>query len=134
MGWLTERVGELTRIVERLLSSPELLFDSSLRSNLPEEPGLYAIYVREAGEYIRAGRADAAGGLRQRVYQNHFMGDQEGNLRSQLVRSGRCSSLEDAKSWIRNNCAVRVLVVRDDEERRWGEHFMLSVLRPRFSN
>lgn len=42
--------------------------------------------------------------------------------------------MEDAKIWIRNNCAVRVLVVRDSEERRWGEHFMLSVLRPRFSN
>ncbi len=126
----------MTTVIEQLLSSTELYFDRSLRGNLPEDPGIYAISVRRhsPGEFVRSGRADAARGLRQRVYQNHFMGSQVGNLRSQLFRAGQCSSLEEAKSWIRSNCVVQILVMKNDEERKWAEHFMLSVLHPSFSD
>jgi len=125
-------------MIERLLSSEEILFDSTVRTKLLGEPGLYTIYVRETAEHLRAGRADSAAGIRQRVYTGHFMGssfstpEAPDSLRGNLVRSGICPSLEEAKSWMRDNCAVRALVVGDFNERRWGEHFMLSVLRPRF--
>lgn len=134
-NWLTERLEKHKEFVDQLIGSPELPFDASLRSKLPERQGLYAIRIRSsaASHYLRAGRTKTAfGGLRQRVYQNHFMGDQQGNLRSQLVRDGRCSSLEDTKAWIRENCVVQVMVVDDEEERRWAEHFMLSILRPEY--
>lgn len=83
MDWLTKRPEEGRQILDQLLSAPRLPFDQSLRSHLPERHGLYAISVKHAlpGEFLRAGRTvRAAGGLRQRVYQNHLMGDQKGNL------------------------------------------------------
>ena len=74
------------------------------------------------GEVLRAGRTKtAAGGLRQRVYRNHFMGDQPGNLRSQLVQQAVCKTIEETKDWIRANCAVQYVVIEDDELRRWAE-------------
>lgn len=83
---------------------------------------------------LRAGRASGAGGLRQRIYQNHLMGNQSGNLRAQLVRAGRCESLDEAKDWIRANCEVRFVVTAEEADLRWIEHFMLAALRPEFSD
>lgn len=132
---IQERVDKMRSTVETLSASPEFAFDQSLRKRLPEAHGLYIIQLIHTPEIIRAGRTKTAkGGLRQRVYQNHFMGNQKGNLRRQLMASGQCHSLEEAKSWLREHCITHVVIVEDDEERRWTEHFMLAVLRPRFSD
>lgn len=122
-------------IVHKLTTSPLCPFDDKLRSALPSEHGLYIIYdcSGEAPVSIRAGRTKSAtGGLRQRIYSNHFMGDQKGNLRQQLVSDGVCSDLESAKTWLRDRCRVRFVTITDDADRRWSEHYMLSVVRPRY--
>ena len=83
------------------------------------------------GDFLRAGRS---GDLRRRIYQNHLMGKQQGNLRSQLVGHSVCSDLEEAKQWIREYCVVQLLAVKSETALIWAEHFMLSVLRPRYSD
>jgi hypothetical protein len=134
MDTFQQRVEELKGVLNSLLAATPYGFDESLRSNVPGEPRLYMIFTRSNGleEVLRAGRASGEGGLRQRVYQNHLMGDQSGNLRKQLVRAQICPDLTEAKAWIRANCSVRFLVMEDENTLRWGEHFVLSVLRPRF--
>jgi hypothetical protein len=126
------RLSTLERQLASLLDSPAIAFDDRCRSRLPEEQGIYRIFdPRDPGVTIRAGRTKtAAGGLRQRVYQNHLMGNQQGNLRAQLVGAGVCPDLEAAKEYIRANLVVQVLVVDDSVERTWLEHFMLGVLTP----
>ena len=124
----------LEQRLAQLIGAPVLRFDDRIRSALPEAQGVYRIFSPTApSEPLRAGRTkSAAAGLRQRVYQNHLMGDQPGNLRAQLVNAGICKNLEDAKAFIRRDLAVQILVVDDDTERTWFEHFLLGVLRPRF--
>ena len=133
MDWLTERLEGNRKILDQLLSAPKLPFDDSLRSRLPERSGLYAISIKDAqpSEFLRAGRTK---GLRQRVYQNHLMGDQKGNLRNQLVQDGECSDLDNAKEWIREKCVVQVFIVGDENVRRSAEHFVLGPLRPKYSD
>lgn len=96
--------------------------------------GIYRIFdPRKPDETLRAGRTKTAtGGLRQRVYENHLMGSQAGNLRAQLVGDGACADLEMAKRFIRESLAVQIIEVENEEERTWLEHFMLGVLRPRY--
>ncbi|WP_026443819.1 hypothetical protein [Pseudacidobacterium ailaaui] len=133
--WKTVRTAELMSILDQLLKSIPVPFDEQLRGRLPNKPGIYAIYEKAAapGEVLRAGcTKTAAGGLRQRIYQNHFQGNQKGNLRYQLVRNGVCVSLSEAKSWIRTNCVVQFTVVEDNEMRQWAEYMMLAVWRPRY--
>ncbi len=131
---LTERMRAMEAQLVKLLGSRPIPFDDDVRGTLPEVHGIYRIFdPRNALQTIRAGRTKtAAGGLRQRVYQNHLMGDQAGNLRAQLVAGGTCTDLEAAKRFVRESLAVQVLAVEDDEDRAWLEHFMLGVLRPRY--
>ena len=56
------------------------------------------------------------------------MGSQAGNLRAQLVADGVRSDLEAAKRLFRGSLAVQILVVEDEEERAWLEHYMLAAL------
>jgi hypothetical protein len=131
---ITARLAALESQLAALLASPVIRFDERCRSALPEAHGIYRIFdPTKPGETVRAGRTKtAASGLRQRVYQNHLMGNQAGNLRAQLVAGGACTDLEAAKELIRGSLAVQVLVVEEDSERAWLEHFMLGVLRPRY--
>jgi hypothetical protein len=117
-----------------LLRSPSIPFDDRCRSAIPEHHGIYRISDRSRpDDTVRAGRTkSAAGGLRQRVYQNHLMGNQAGNLRAQLVAGGICQDLAAAKAYVRDQLVVQVLVVPGAEDRRWLEHFMLGVLMPQF--
>ncbi|MGH9469709.1 MAG: hypothetical protein ACRD1N_05125 [Terriglobia bacterium] len=136
-NWLIESLDWAKLILGRLLDAPKLHFDITLRSRLPETHGIYAISLMDAppGAYLRAGRTNsAAGGLRQRVYQNHLMGDQKDNLRAQLAKDGQCPDLDHAKIWIREHCCVQVLVIENDDERQWAEHFILAVLRPKYGD
>jgi hypothetical protein len=132
---IDDRIKEVDRILGSLLGAPRLKFDRNLRSSLPERHGLYAISLigAEEGEVLRSGRTKtASGGIRQRVYGNHFMGNQKGNLRCQLVADGVCSSIADTKRWIGTHCVVQYTIIDDDEARRWAEYYVLSALRPRY--
>ena len=87
---IRRRLHALESELAQLLNSPAIRFDDRCRSALPEAPGIYRIFDPTTPEQtVRAGRTKtAAGGLRQRVYQNHLMGNQAGNLRAQLVAGG----------------------------------------------
>ena len=131
------RIEENLGFLRALLNESGLPFDQKLRSSLPESHGIYRIF--EVGpdwsSSIRVGRTKfAAGGLRQRIYQNHLMGDQSGNIRAQLVSSERCANLDGAKEFLRERCRVQFLVIKDDQQRKWAEHFALSILQPDFSD
>jgi len=134
---IKDRIAAGQAVLVQLLRSPKFGFDSNLWGSLPEEHGIYRIF--EIGSAptrtLHAGRTKSAqGGLRQRVYQNHYMGDQSGNIRAQLVKSGRCTDKEAAKKFLRRNCKIQFFVIENEAERKWAEHFMLSILRPEESD
>ena len=131
-----ENLSKLEALIEVLSHVQTTPFVDLTPASLPNVPGLYVI-IDEQDMVLRAGRTDAQT-LRDRVYRNHLMGNQQGNLRQQLVRAGVCSDLETAKAWMRKNCAVRVVEYSWLEQAgldiRWAEHFLLAVLQPKFSN
>jgi hypothetical protein len=80
IAWVQQRVHEYEQILEQLLAASKLPFNSELHSRLPSDHGLYVIYQKDAaeGQVLRAGRTKTAeGGLRQRIYRDHLMGNQK---------------------------------------------------------
>jgi hypothetical protein len=133
-GGISARVDALESQLAQLLRSPAIRFDRHCRSRLPTAHGIYRIFdPTKPDETVRAGRTkSAADGLRQRIYQNHLMGTQTGNLLAQLVAGGICADLESAKRYVQECLAVQILVTENAEERIWLEHFVLGVLQPRY--
>jgi hypothetical protein len=127
MKYLHETTKLLIAKLDPLLKQEKRSYAEATPALFPNEPGVYVI--TSGWDVMRAGKTTS---LRQRLYSNHLMGDQPGNLRAQLVRSGMCSDLVSAKAWIRANCTVQFLVIEDEAERSQIEHFMLSVVQPKF--
>ena len=127
-------INQLRRYLEDLVKAQKFRFDANISANLPTQHGLYRIsLIEDVNITIRAGRTKTAqNGLQQRIYQNHFQGDQNGNLRRQLVSCGDCNNLEETKDYIRNNLQVQFLVLEEPVMRARAEYFMLSVLCPKF--
>ncbi len=121
------RIERHKKLLYSLLFQRQHSYLNATPSDFPLEPGIYTIW--KGSEILRAGKTSAT--LRQRLYQNHLMGTQAGNLPAQLVKSGVSPDLLSAKHWIRANCFVRWLVMEDAEERSFMEHFMLAAVQPR---
>jgi len=129
---LCTRIEEMKVKLREFLDSTPIAF-ASTPAAFPASPGIYRIFDPvEPAHTIRAGRATTGHGLRQRLYVNHLMGNQPGNLRSQLVADGVCENIDAAKTYIRTKLVAQVLRVEDQRELVWLEHFMHAVLRPRY--
>jgi hypothetical protein len=125
-------ISELRKALEKLLGSNPISYSTATPSSFPDQKGIYIISSND-GQILRAGKTGLGNAkLRQRLYSNHLMGSQGGNLPAQLVGSRECSSLLEAKDWIRRKCSVRVLPIEDDATRSRVEHFMLAIVQPRF--
>lgn len=132
---MQSRIDKNLNYLIALISSKNYSFDKTLRGSLPEEHGVYRIFEDGADwtSSLRIGRTDT-GGLKQRIYQNHFMGNQDGNIKAQLVKSGKFNNQEEAKNYLREKCKVQFIVIEDENERKWAEHFIISILQPQLSD
>ena len=133
---LEARISEGREVVARINRARKRPFEGLTPSMLPDRPGIYVI-TTTSGDILRAGRT-VKQTLRDRIYRNHLMGNQQGNLRSQLVAAALCADMPQAKRWIRQHCLVQWLEKTHLDglgvDIRWAEHFLLAVLRPTFSD
>ncbi len=120
-----------------LVYSESYSFDENLENSLLAEHGVYRIFENGAGwsPSLLVGRTKStADELRYRVYQNHYLGKQRGNIKAQLVKSKRCADLGRAKEFLEEKCQVQFIIIEDEIERKWAEHFILSILQPEFTD
>lgn len=121
--------------VKALIASEPYSFDERLENALPTEPGIYRILERGANwsSSLLVGRTKTTTDeLRYRVYRNQYMGNHKGNIKAQLVKSGRFRDQDEAKKYLEEKCRVQFIVIEDENERKWAEHFILSILQPQF--
>ena len=123
--------------VEALVSSEPYRFDENLENILPAEPGIYRIFENGADwtSSILVGRTKTATDeLRYRIYQNQYTGNQKGNIKAQMVKNGRFKDQDEVKTYLEKNCRVQFIIIEDTTDMKWAEHFILSILQPRFTD
>ncbi len=123
--------------VKALVFSEQYSFGERLESVLPLEPGIYRIFENGSdwSSSLLVGRTrTATDELRYRVYQNQYIGNQKGNIKAQLVKSGRFKDQDEAKKYLEEKCKVQFIIMEDENERKWAEYFILSILQPQFTD
>jgi hypothetical protein len=131
---LGDRGAELEKFLRDLVQARAVRFDSRLPALLPKTHGLYAISMIGApdGEYLHAGKTKKGrSGLLGRVWQQHYqIGGSPGDLLEKVRARGHGGSAEEAREYIRHNCQVQWLVVENEDQRDWAEHYVLAMLKP----
>jgi predicted GIY-YIG superfamily endonuclease len=116
----------------RLSENPQLRFSKMTPSLLPEIAGVYLITkIEDEGEvpyYI--GRTK---NLRQRLYTQHLMGSlANAQLKKYLIDNKICSTIKDAKEFIKSYCAARWLEENDYRVRGAIEGYCTAMLFPAY--
>lgn len=117
-----------------LLSEPKLsLGDKKLHYSLPEKGGVYRIFEKnvawQASLYV-----GKTSNLRNRIYTSHLMGDASDALKRKLINSKRFNDKDAVKQYLKTQCFVQYLIIKDSEFRTSFEHFAISILKPQFND
>lgn len=131
---MKKRLRTYRLLLRQLIQAKIMPFDSRLWTSLPNTHGVYRILLSRHKSTLYVGRTKTAeGGLKQRIYRNHLMGTQKGNIKGYLLEDHLVQDLQGAKQYLRKHCAVQIVQIRKPRSRKWFEHFAIAMLRPRFS-
>jgi len=122
----------LSKSLEQLLNRLPLKFSQMTPSLLPKTAGVYLITKIEGDIEISyyVGRTK---NIRQRLYNNHLMGPlANARLKKYLIDNQICSTIDEAKDFIRRHCAARWIEEEDYRRRGAIESFCTAALFPEY--
>jgi excinuclease UvrABC nuclease subunit len=115
--------------VKELLNSKSLSFKNVASSEVPDRPGVYAIFD-ERGRVIYVGRTR---NLRRRLLRDHRRGNVRGSqFRKALMQNYGLTDEEQINSHV-DQFTFKFKEVDDPEERIRLEHFATAVLAPKLN-
>ena len=132
---------EVVRHLGRLLNSPAVDYDQALK-HLPREPGVYLISHKKQKRHIYVGKTED---LRKRIRQHMRHQNERSRFHGQqvqkgLINAGRCNDSTEAQKYLSQNCAVKYLVIPDEERRVYPwmkrsllEHYAICVIEPEYN-
>jgi excinuclease UvrABC nuclease subunit len=73
--------------------------------------------------------------LRNRIYKNHLIGSRRfSTLKRKIIQSEGFSNDADVENYLRERCAVQFVIIEDELERNFFEHFAIAIFRPKFND
>jgi excinuclease UvrABC nuclease subunit len=122
----------IDKLVDLLLSN-YIPFDDNLK-NLPTNGGVYRIF-RPLSDWQESLYIGETNNLRKRIYENLL----KGNLSShtfikKLSESGNFSDEESIKDYLKNCCCLQYIEIENEKERKFFEHFSISILKPKYND
>ena len=125
---MAEKMQEGIRLAESFRSTARISFSELKPSDLPEKPGVYAIFCKDTEETLYVGRTK---NIRQRLYNNHLHGPfTNARLKKYLVEDPNEPDIPDiatAKQYLLDNCYFQY-TVEEDTMRRGRLEGLLSYL------
>ena len=126
-----ERIEKLSDVLQRFLAIEQVKMVELMRKDIPNTPGIYAIYVPNSQKPLYIGSTN---NLRRRIYTNHLKGNREAStLRRKLFKK-----LKDERSITEflETCLVRFISLESmsEKEIKAVEHFFIAILEPKMND
>ena len=126
-----ERIERLSDVLQRFLAIEQVKMVELMRKDIPNTPGIYAIYVPNSQKPLYIGSTN---NLRRRIYTNHLKGNREAStLRRKLFKK-----LKDERSITEflETCLVRFISLESmsEKEIKAVEHFFIAILEPKMND
>ena len=116
---MAERMQEGIKLAEDFLTTARISFSGLKPSELPEKPGVYAIFCRDTGETLYVGRTK---NIRQRLYKQHLNGTfSNARLKKYLVEDPNEPAIPDiatAKQYLLENISEEKFKELKEEEEK----------------
>ncbi len=126
-----ERVRKMSDILERFLAAKLVRIAELRRRDIPDCPGIYAIYTSNDQKPLYIGSTN---NLRRRIYTNHL----KGNRSASTLRRKLFKELRDEKSVTEfiEACSIRFISLEgmNEKEIKAVEHFFIAILEPKLND
>ena len=125
-------IDEARSVLKNLLSGDAVPFRGMTGNTLPRKPGIYAIVNQKTGEFLYAGMTHK--GLKDRIWVGHRTVGGGSDLAQILVKNNIAKTRREGRKWMEERCAV--LYLTEDDlivDIKIAEHFIISILRPKFN-
>ena len=124
---LAPRIRELRNRLASLLAIPLVDMRNLQRGQLPNSPGIYAVYRRDLLDPLYVGRSE---NLARRILDNHIRGNVESSvLRKKIGRQLGTQDEDRITEWITGQCLIRFMPM-EEPALSVLEHFAISLLKP----
>jgi hypothetical protein len=124
---LAPRIRELRNRLASLLAIPLVDIRNLQRGQLPNSPGIYAVYRRDLLDPLYVGRSE---NLARRILDNHIRGNVESSvLRKKIGRQLGTQDEDRITEWITGQCLIRFMPM-EEPALSVLEHFAISLLKP----
>ena len=119
----------------KLLASEKISFnDVHLHRKLPTQSGVYRIFGRKA-DWNKSIYVGGSNDLLQRIFHNHLMGGKASStLKKKLINDLGLKDAKAVKNYLKRHCALQFIVVKNKKEIKFIEHFLISILRPKYND
>ena len=130
--YMQERVDEGARLAASLLASPKYSFSELKPSELPKDPGVYAIFHKATGETLYVGRTTE---IRKRIKQHIGGPENSARLKKYLVNDDRLPeivNMKKAKDYMMENCYFQFVTAEEPKQRGRIEGLLSYLLKVRY--
>ena len=122
---------KLLSSLNELCNKYSIRFKDILPRDLPDRSGVYLI-TKVEDDFEIPYWLEWADSIKHRIHGGLLMGGfARKSLKKELVARNICSSIEEAKQFIRENCAVRWLRVKDPRFRNALAYFGQGIMVPK---
>ncbi|MCL4295207.1 MAG: GIY-YIG nuclease family protein [Anaerolineae bacterium] len=122
------------KLLQALLTSPQLPFNENLHRSLPSEGGVYRIFESDS-DWQSSIYIGTSNNLQNRIYRSHFMGiRQVSTFKRKLIRQGWYADENAVKQYLKARCKVQFVIVADKISRIAFEHFAVAILKPKYND
>jgi len=130
-GVYQERIEKLSDGLQRFLAIERVKMIELSRKDIPNSPGIYAIYAPNSQKPLYIGSTN---NLKRRIYTNHLKGDEKAStLRRKLFKE-----LKDERrvTEFLETCSIRFVSLEDmsEKEIKRIEHFFIAILEPEMND
>lgn len=122
---------KLTQSLNELCNKYSVGFQDLLPNDLPPKPGVYLI-TRVENEFEIPYWIEWADNIKQRISGSLLMGGfAKKSFKKELIDRKICANVEDAKKFIRENCSLRWVRVKDYRFRNALTYYGRAILMPK---
>jgi len=126
-----ERIKKLSDILQRFLTVKQVKIAELRRRDIPDSPGIYAIYTSNNQKPLYIGSTN---NLRRRIYTNHLKGNRQAStLRRKLFK--KLGDKRNVTEFI-EACLIRFISLEgmNEKEIKAVEHFFIAILEPELND
>lgn len=122
-------------IFKKFLSNDKIEFSNDMQGDLQNISGVYRIIEKSGNGSEQTIYIGESSDLQRRLYSDLLKGNSKSHtLIKKLIKKGLYANAEGVKMFLKSKCSCQFQIIKKERERKFFEHFAISIFRPTYND